>query len=161
MEIRINQMREALDNLESAYNDVLESNEGSYLDKLQNELYNCYDTYQSLHEEMQDFIDEEENKPCTASFELCAGRHKTPAKNGAIFENEVKNVKNLDKMYSIIKDKLDGYDEVIVYVTGLTVALVEVINFCQDYNIGLTLMHYDKETNSYYEQVAVERNEWI
>ena len=45
-----------------------------------------------------------------------------------------------------------------LYVTGLTVATTSVINAVIEHNkiyknkIILTLFHYDRETNSYYEQ---------
>ena len=39
-----------------------------------------------------------------------------------------------------------------VYVTGLTVVLVEVINFCSENGFPLCLYHYDRETDSYFPQ---------
>lgn len=106
-----------------------------------------------------DYIEEEKNKEKILSLELCAGRHLTPAQNGAIFENEIDDVTDTRKMYEIISNKLYGVDKVILYVTGLTVALVEVINYCNDNGVELTLMHYNKETDSYYEQIVVEYEE--
>lgn len=55
-------------------------------------------------------------------------------------------------MHDIAEEKLAGAEEVILYVTGLTMALVEVIKVCQENNIDLTLMHYDRNTGEYFEQ---------
>lgn len=43
-------------------------------------------------------------------------------------------------------------DQLGLYVTGLSVALVAVINACHELNISLTLYHYDRDSNSYYTQ---------
>lgn len=44
-----------------------------------------------------------------------------------------------------------GFD-LVLYVTGLSVALVAVINACIRVGIGLTLMHYNRDTGNYYPQ---------
>lgn len=85
-------------------------------------------------------------------MELCAGRHKTPALDGAIFENEISDPTNLTYMRDVANEKLYDCEELDLYVTGLTVALIEVINACLDYRIPLTLWHYDKNTDGYYKQ---------
>ena len=51
----------------------------------------------------------------------------------------------------MIKHKITEL-ELNLYVTGLTVALVEVINFCSLYGIKLILHHYRKEKDDYYKQ---------
>lgn len=43
----------------------------------------------------------------------------------------------------------------MLYVTGLSVALVSVINVCMRVGISLTLMHYDQTTGNYYPQGVV------
>lgn len=40
----------------------------------------------------------------------------------------------------------------VLYVTGLTVATVAVINVCMGVGIPLTLMHYDRDRGDYYPQ---------
>lgn len=47
---------------------------------------------------------------------------------------------------------VNGIEELTLYVTGLTVALVAVINACRGFNVKLTLMHYDRESGTYYPQ---------
>lgn len=40
----------------------------------------------------------------------------------------------------------------VLYVTGLSVALVSVINVCMRVGISLTLMHFNRATGDYYPQ---------
>lgn len=83
---------------------------------------------------------------------LCEGRHNiTQVKDGYIFPSVV-NPTNLDSMKELISEKLYNVYELNLYVTGLTVALVEVINYCHARNIKLTLYHFDRESGEYYPQ---------
>ena len=86
-------------------------------------------------------------------MELCQGRHDTPARDGAIFENIV-DVRDITSMSETVEKKLEGIDALMLYVTGLTVALVEVINYCHENKVELVLMHYDKEKEDYYPQIV-------
>lgn len=47
---------------------------------------------------------------------------------------------------------MGGIKYLVVYVTGLTVALMEVVNYCHRNNINLVLMHFNRETGEYYPQ---------
>jgi hypothetical protein len=49
---------------------------------------------------------------------------------------------------------LSNCSELELYVTGLTVTLVTVINYCCANHIPLTLMHFDRNTSSYYAQIV-------
>lgn len=40
----------------------------------------------------------------------------------------------------------------VLYVTGLTVALVAAINACMRVGISITLMHFNQESGDYYPQ---------
>lgn len=85
-------------------------------------------------------------------MELCKGRHEIPeAKDGAIFENAVDPL-DVDGLEREASSVLDDVRELVLYVTGLTVALVAVINVCKEKRIDLTLMHYDRESGDYYPQ---------
>lgn len=42
--------------------------------------------------------------------------------------------------------------DLVLYVTGLSVALVSVINVCMRVGISLTLMHFNQATGDYYPQ---------
>ena len=65
----------------------------------------------------------------TASMELCKGRHSTPATDGAIFETEVNHL-DVSALELEAKDKLESLNitKLHLYVTGLTVALIAVLN---------------------------------
>lgn len=96
--------------------------------------------------------------------ELIKNRHvfKNVNINGYIYD-EIRNVRDLDHMKSTVKNSVDWlmekYEindymnlELYLYVTGLTVALIEVINFCNLYGVSLVLYHYDKLLDIYYRQ---------
>lgn len=57
----------------------------------------------------------------------------------------------------IEKYKINDYIdlELDLYITGLSVALIEVINFCNLYSVGLVLHYYDKLLDIYYKQLRV------
>ena len=86
---------------------------------------------------------------------LCEGRHDIPqAIDGAIFP-QVVNPTDFKGMADVIKEKLSGCTHLTLYVTGLTVALVEVLNYCTIHEVQVCLMHYDRETKDYYAQVVL------
>lgn len=89
----------------------------------------------------------------SASMELCKGRHSTPTTDGAIFETEV-NPLDVTALESEAKEKLANLNitKLNLYVTGLTVALIAVLNATRELNIKVTLWHFDRETGKYYSQ---------
>lgn len=87
-------------------------------------------------------------------FGLCEGRHLMPV-DKYIYRNSIADPTDTAAMEKTARESLAGIDdgeEVIIYVSGLTVALISALNVCADRNIGVTLMHYDLKSNSYYEQ---------
>ena len=50
---------------------------------------------------------------------------------------------------------LSTVEDLVLYVTGLTVATVAVINVCIRVGISLTLMHFNQATGGYYPQEVV------
>ena len=89
---------------------------------------------------------------CQATLALCEGRHEMPEDvRGSIFGNEVNplDVADLEHKAEI---RLAGIKSLKLYVTGLTVALIAVLNVAHKNGIAVTLMHYDRNTNSYYRQ---------
>ena len=87
---------------------------------------------------------------------LCEGRHEIPQIKDYIFPadffSEPGSMFDFKRMQGRISQKLMSENEIHVYVTGLTVALVEVIKYCQDRNIILTLWHFDRESGQYIPQ---------
>ena len=85
---------------------------------------------------------------------LCEARHDIPqAVDGAIFPS-VFNPADINALQRIVREKLENVTHLKLYVTGLTVALIEVINYCNIYDIDLKLYHYNRNTNDYYEQIV-------
>lgn len=110
------------------------------------------------------------NKTKILHIGLFNNRHNFPLediKDGFVFYESFKsdvitNVDKIDEMSSHILSKLIGdisnFDKVIIYlaVTGLTVALISVINYflklSRKKDVSLILKHYNRTTGEYYEQ---------
>lgn len=89
-----------------------------------------------------------------ASMALCEGRHSIPqAVDGAIFGNTI-NPLDTQGLQAEAESKLKALDikSLDLYVTGLTVALIAVLNACRQLGIVVTLYHYDRESDNYYPQ---------
>lgn len=92
------------------------------------------------------------------SLALCEGRHSIPdAIDGAIFPNTIDPL-DLGGMAQTVRERLHDADSVDLYVTGLTVALGEVIRYCATMAIPLTLWHYNRDTDNYYPQPLLIRD---
>lgn len=88
-------------------------------------------------------------------MELCKARHNIEqAIDGSIFDNQI-NPLDIQSMDNTVREVLKGVTVLHLYVTGLTVALVSVINYCHSTNIKLILWHYDRNTDDYYRQDVV------
>ena len=87
---------------------------------------------------------------------LCEGRHEIPGVDTYIFPEGYfmgSQVFDYARMAKRIHEVLGEHrGPVRVYVTGLTAALVEVINYCSWNLLELKLMHFDRESGSYIEQ---------
>lgn len=82
---------------------------------------------------------------------LCKGRHEIDGVDNYVFPTEVDPL-DVDGLLAQASSAVRGADFVDLYVTGLTVALVAVINACGLQEIPLTLWHYDRESGEYYPQ---------
>lgn len=82
---------------------------------------------------------------------LCAGRHFTPMAEGSVFNHAV-NPLDVVGLEAEAIFMLRGVTELDLYVTGLTVACVAVINACHEKGIKLTLWHFDCNRGEYYPQ---------
>lgn len=88
------------------------------------------------------------------SMALCEGRHEIPqAVDGSIFGNTIDPL-DPNGLQAEAKSKLRELDikSLDLYVTGLTVALISVLNACRELEIEVTLYHYDRESGNYYPQ---------
>ena len=90
----------------------------------------------------------------SVSMALCESHHAIPqATDGTIFGSELDPLATTE-LETEAYNKLKGLEvkNLNLYVTGLTVALVSVINACRKLNIKLTLWHYDRDKGKYYPQ---------
>ena len=86
---------------------------------------------------------------------LCQGRHEIAGITEYVFPQEVDplDVDGLtDKAYDRLSDLVPADEEVHLYVTGLTVALVAVINWSIMTKHILVLWHFDRNSGDYYPQ---------
>ncbi len=85
------------------------------------------------------------------AFTLCAGRHETPA-HDYIF-SEVVDPTDLDAMFKVAWERIpDDCTDLTVYVTGLTPAMLTLVEVCWQRRINLIAMHFNRESGSYYPQ---------
>ena len=88
------------------------------------------------------------------SMVLCASRHSVPdAVDGAIFE-KIDDPMNFMALRRMAWGRLaplfnDGVKIVNIYVTGLTPALLTVINICREHDVMVNTWHYDNVSNTY------------
>ena len=74
-----------------------------------------------------------------------------------IYPFTIKNVFDLEGLEIEAFEVLKKYEDKVVhlYVTGLTQALIAVLNVSRLLNIKLTLYHYDKVTSKYFPQEVI------
>ena len=88
---------------------------------------------------------------------LIKGRHEIPeVEERYIFIEELNptDVKETEgKAYSVLSAiKRAGEQHIELYVTGLTMAVISVINAARRHGMRITLYHYDRETGKYFPQ---------
>lgn len=113
----------------------------------------------------------------TLNLALCEGRHEIPeATHGSIFGAEISpkfiakpalledyafsRIWSACERNGLVESPCDesegcrivGGVHLNIYVTGLTIALVSVLNVCRDEGISVTLYHFNRETGEYYPQ---------
>lgn len=88
---------------------------------------------------------------------LCAGRHELPVE-GYVFGNIVDPM-DLQGMMNTTHEALQNVESLELYVTGLTVACTTVIRYCINNLIPVKLMHFDRESGSYYPQVILSEDD--
>lgn len=93
------------------------------------------------------------------------GRHEMPV-DKFVFDEAITNfdIKSIEDHVNTVMNKevfrYDGetFDEVRLYVTGLTVVTTSVVKWCFDNDVALSLMHYDNEKRDYVEQFVYDRS---
>ena len=94
----------------------------------------------------------------TIKLGLVKGRHNIPDVTEYIYQGEIDDPSNIQKLWKTADDCIGDMsmdiDEIELYVIGLTPCLIEVLNVCKDYGIKVTLMHYNPKTQSYYPQAV-------
>lgn len=92
---------------------------------------------------------------------LFEARHELPDNNGALcyrFNFDTKQTEKTKYWYQSIQELIKPNNIVYIYVTGLTPALTEYLScvfsyLCDFGSYGeLILLHYDKETKTYWKQ---------
>lgn len=86
---------------------------------------------------------------------LCNGRHEMPTEVGGYIFDTIEDVTDLFAMEEIADKVLDQDLKYLdLYVTGLTPALIAVLNVCHRNGIMVTLYHFNRETGNYFPQVV-------
>ena len=103
------------------------------------------------------WLDEQDAEPIQipakeVHMSLCEGRHEiSQAIDGSVFGMELDPL-DLSGMEREAAKQLRDVFTLNLYVTGLTVALIAVLNVCREQKIKVTLYHFNKETGNYYPQ---------
>lgn len=84
---------------------------------------------------------------------LCKGRHEMPTSVGGYIFDTIEDVTDLFAMEEIADKVLDQDLKYLdLYVTGLTPALIAVLNVCRLNGTRVTLFHFNRETGDYFPQ---------
>ena len=89
---------------------------------------------------------------------VCKGRHEIlQATDGAIFEQTITEMDPFSLLLEASKRLFSDFalhsgDRVDLYVTGLTMATLAIVNACHSADIELVCYHYDRETGKYIQQ---------
>ena len=82
------------------------------------------------------------------------GRHEIKKVQEYVFESipDPTDVKGTERMAYDRLSNLKRPCKIELYVTGLTMAVISVINAASALAVPITLMHYDRETRNYFPQ---------
>ena len=96
------------------------------------------------------------------SVALCESRHEIPqAVNGSVFEETISNPTDFEALRSACEQSLNpafnaGVRIINLYTTGLSTALLTVVNYCRECGIKLITWHFDRVTGEYVPLSMVE-----
>ena len=79
-------------------------------------------------------------------FGMCKGRHEMPV-NKYIFGYTIRHPSNVKRLDALVEKKFQQlnimpYDEILLYTTGLKVALISIINYCKKNNRRKTFTNH-------------------
>lgn len=87
---------------------------------------------------------------------LVKGRHEIAEVEDYIFKRTIENPSDFGSMWKVADDYIGDMDmsvkEINLYVTGLTAALIEVLNVSKEYGIKVNLYHFNPNDQKYYKQ---------
>lgn len=89
---------------------------------------------------------------------LIKGRHVLPPQvKGYVYDGPIPSEHLVDDrwLYETAENALQRHaveGEVMIYVTGLTQALIATLNACRAHGIKVYLVHYDREKKSWWTQ---------
>lgn len=93
-------------------------------------------------------------------FGLVKARHEKIRVDHYIFDGKLDDVFGFSEMYDQAVERLAmmpaGQDKAIVYVTGLTTAMLAVVKACIDMGLKLDAMHWCKKTDNFIRQAVIE-----
>lgn len=79
------------------------------------------------------------------TFDLYRSRQDTPETSDYIFDNHVDPLDD-DALYDHVQKVIpEDCDELILHATGLTIALLVVMKYCEYRKINLTVMHFNRD----------------
>lgn len=85
------------------------------------------------------------------TYGLCKGRHEMPV-DKYIFSENIIDPTDVYSLEAQAAEVLPQNGSVIIYVAGLTVALIAALNVCRTRSIQVMLVHYNNATGEYYSQ---------
>ena len=84
---------------------------------------------------------------------LCEGRHAFPGDPKGIFGETIADPMDFKHLYEIADKAIaPGVENLKLYATGLSSALLAVVDVCACRRINLIVLHYDKTDDTYREQ---------
>jgi hypothetical protein len=87
------------------------------------------------------------------TFCLCEGRHDFPGDPKGIFGKSIENPMDFDALFKKANQSIpEGTTDIQVYATGLTAAMLAVVDVCEQRRINLTVLHYSTTDGTYHEQ---------
>lgn len=90
----------------------------------------------------------------TRKIGLCASRHEMPVQDFVFDEIPADRVTDPEWLEETAAGYLRrlGAQEIELYVTGLTVALIAVLNAARELGVRVSLYHFDRDTGKYFRQ---------